>query len=103
MTGIIIKAQSRKTIRFLRAESLVFIRFFKFIPHSPYSLNQFPVRSDVLPQGLDVRVHRAGIPAVPVSPHSFQQLVAAQDDVLVLRQLVQQVKVLGWQSDLFFV
>ena len=103
MTGIIIKAQSRKTIRFFRAESLIFICFFKFIPHSPYSLDQLPVRSDVFPQRLDVRVHGAGITAVPVSPHSFQQLVAAQDDVLVLRQLVQQVKFLGRQSDLFFV
>ena len=103
MTGIIIKAQSRNTIRFFRAESLIFLCFFKFIPHSPYSLDQLPVRADVFPQGLDVCVHGAGIPAVPVPPYGLQQFVAAQDDMFVLCQLVEQVKFLGRQRDLLFV
>ena len=100
MTGIIIKAQSRKTIRFFRAESLIFICFFKFIPHSPYSLDQLPVRADVFPQGLDVCVYGAGIPAVPVPPYGLKyRIFIVEDDETIANLLKKHLS--SWGYDVF--
>ena len=53
----------------------------------------------MLPQGLDVGIHRAGVPKVVKAPDLIQKLLPGEDDPLVFRQFHQQIELLGRQAD----
>ena len=74
----------------------------EIVTNLPLRQNEFGlvvVALDLLAQTADVHVHRAGVAGVVILPHRVQHLLAGEGTAAVGDEQLQQIELLGGQTD----